>query len=86
LGVKLRFSNCETKIDCTVHPNLTGIIPATFVECNAWIIPEGIKSADENFNIPNSIDIVLAADALLEFVAMIRRHGQEIIQFYRIQS
>jgi len=42
------------------------MIPATFVECNAWIIPEGMKSADENFNSPNSIDIILAADALLE--------------------
>ena len=66
MEVKFRFSNCETKIDCTVHPKLTGMIPATFVECNAWIIPEGMKSADENFNSPNFIDIVLAANALFE--------------------
>jgi len=44
------------------------MIPTTFVECNAWIIPEGMKSADENFNNPNSIDIVIAADASFEVV------------------
>jgi hypothetical protein len=44
------------------------MIPATFVECNVWIIPEGIKSADENFHSPNSIDIVFAADVLFEIV------------------
>ena len=68
MGVNFRFSNCETKIDCTVSPKLTGMIPATFIECNAWIIPEGMKSADENFNSPNSIDVILAADALSEVV------------------
>jgi hypothetical protein len=44
------------------------MIPATFVECNAWIIPEGMKSADEHFNNPNSIDIVVAADVSFEVV------------------
>jgi hypothetical protein len=44
------------------------MFPATFVECNAWIIPESMKSADENFNSPNSIDIILAADVLFEVV------------------
>jgi len=68
LEVKFRFSNCETKTDCTVHPTLTGMIPATFVECNVWIIPEGMKSADENFHSPNSIDIIFAADVLFEIV------------------
>jgi len=68
LEVKFIFSNCETKIDCTVHPKLIGMIPAIFVGCNAWFIPEGMKSVDENLNSPNSIDMVLAADVLFEVV------------------
>jgi len=44
------------------------MIPAIFVGCNAWFIPEGMKSVDENLNSPNSIDMVLAADVLFEVV------------------
>jgi len=55
------------------------MIPATFVDSSDWGIPEGLMLTDENFNKPNSIDI------LLKFCAMIRRRDQEIIQFYRIQ-
>jgi hypothetical protein len=66
LEVKCRFSNWETKIDCAVCPKITGMIPGTFVDCNEWGIPEGLMLADENFNSPNSIDILLGADVLFE--------------------
>jgi hypothetical protein len=56
------------------------MIPATFVECNAGIIPEDMKSADENFNSPNSVDIILAADALFE-VGM-SDHDVSIIKYW----
>jgi hypothetical protein len=45
------------------------MIPATFVDSSDWGIPEGLTLADENFNKPNTIDIL----------------SEEIIQFYMIQ-
>jgi len=86
LEIKSRFSNCETKIDCAVLPKITGMIPATFIDSSDWNIPEGLMSADKKFNRSNYVDILLGADVFLQFYAMIRRHDQEIIQFYRIQS
>jgi hypothetical protein len=61
------------------------MIPATFVYCNAWIIPEGMKSGDENFNSPDSIDIVLAEVALFE-VHHHKKAWPENYPVYRIQS
>jgi len=66
LEIKSRFSNWETKIDCAILPKITGIIPATFVDSSDWGIPEGLMLADENFNRPNSIDIMLGADVFFE--------------------
>jgi len=66
LEIKSRFSNWETKIDCAVLPKITGIIPVTFIDSSDWGIPEGLMLADENFNRPNSIDILLGADVFFE--------------------
>jgi hypothetical protein len=57
LEVKSRISIWETKIDCAVLPKITGMIPATFVDCSDCVIPEGLMLADENFNSPYCIDI-----------------------------
>jgi len=42
------------------------MIPATFVDSSDWVIIEGLMLADENFNMPNSIDILLGADVFFE--------------------
>jgi len=42
------------------------MIPATFVDSSDWGIPEGLMLADENFNRPNSIDILLGTDVFFE--------------------
>jgi hypothetical protein len=62
------------------------MIPTTFVDRNNWGIPEGLMLADENFNSPNSNDILLGAVFFLEFCVTIRRHSQEITQSYRTQQ
>jgi len=43
------------------------VIPATFVDCNDWGIPECLMLADEDFN--NSTDILLGADAFFEVLS-----------------
>jgi hypothetical protein len=66
MEIKSRFSNWKTKIDCAILPKITGMIPATFVDSSDWGIPERLMLADENFNNPNSNDILLGADVFFE--------------------
>jgi len=66
LEIKSSFSNWETKIFCDVLPKIIGMIPGTFVSSSDWGIQEGLVLADENFNRPNSIDILLGADVFFE--------------------
>jgi len=66
LEIKSRFSNWKTKIDCALLPKITGMIPATFVDSSDWGIPQRLLLADENFNRPNSIDILFGADVFFE--------------------
>jgi len=52
------------------------MIPATFVDSSDWGIPEGLVLADENYNRPNSIDILLGADVFFEVL----RHDKKTRQ------
>jgi hypothetical protein len=47
------------------------MIPATYIDCNDWGIPECLMLADENFN--NSTDILLGVDVFFEVL----RHVQK---------
>jgi len=66
MEIIFRFSNWETEIDCAVHPKITGMIPATFIDSSDCDIPEELMLTDEHFNRPNSIDILLGADVFFE--------------------
>jgi hypothetical protein len=46
------------------------MIPATFVDSSEWGIPAGLMLADEHFNRPNSIDILLGADVFFEVLRL----------------
>jgi len=73
LEIKSRFSNWKTKIYCAVLPKITGMIPATFVDSSDWGILQGLMLAVENFNMPNSIDILLGADMFFEVLCHDRK-------------
>ena len=64
--IKSRFSNWVMKIGCTVLPKITGMIQAKFVDFSDFGIPEGLMLAEENFNRPSSIDVLLGANMLFE--------------------
>ena len=70
LEIKSRFSIWETKIDCAVLHKITGMIPFAFVDSSDWGIPEGLMLADENFNRPNSTDILLEPDVFFEVLRL----------------
>jgi len=50
------------------------------VSQESWLVE------DENFISPYSIDILLGTDIFFEVLRHVKRRGQEIIQFYRIQN
>jgi len=54
-------------MDSTVLPKITEMIPATFVDCKDWGIPECLMLADENFSKSN--DILIGADVFLEVLS-----------------
>jgi hypothetical protein len=66
LEVKYRYNNWETKIDNAVLPKIQGMLPATFVDCNDWGIPESVMLVEEKFNNRNSIAILSGADVFFE--------------------
>jgi len=55
---------------------IIGMIPATFVDSSDWSIPEGLMLTDENFNRPNSIDILLGTDMLFEVLRHVKTQPQ----------
>ena len=68
LEIKSRINDWETTIDCAVIPKTTGMTPTTFLDNSDWGIPEGLTLADENFNKPSSIDVLLGADVFFEIL------------------
>ena len=73
LEVKSWFSIWETKIGYAVLPNVTGTIPATFVNSSDCGMSESLFLADENWYSSNSIDILLGDNVF--FVG--RRHDKK---------
>ena len=53
--------------------DITGTTPATKLDTSKWKLPTDIKLADENFNIPGDIDLLLGADLFYEILEPGRR-------------
>jgi len=73
LEVQWWFIIWEDKIDCAVLPKVTGMIPVTLADISIWVISESLFVADEKFNNPNPIDILLGDDMFFE----VRRHDNK---------
>ena len=63
----------RTKIDCAILSNITGITPYNKLDTNSWNIPNDIKLADEQFDQPGSIDLLIGADLFYEMLLPGRR-------------
>jgi hypothetical protein len=53
-------------MNCFVLPNITGMTQVINLDISTWTIPKDIKLADEQFNEPGSIDLLLGADLCYE--------------------
>jgi len=73
IHVRSRHTDWHTTLDCAVLSNITGITPFTKLDTSSWKIPKDIKLADEHFDQPGSIDLLMGADIFYEILRSDRR-------------
>jgi len=66
--MRSRHTDWHDSLNCAVLPDITGTTPATKLDTSKWKLPTDIKLADETFNIPGDIDLLLGADLFYEIL------------------
>lgn len=66
--VKSRTTTFEFGQDYLIVPRVTGALPNTGIDIRSWPIPENIVLADEKFNEPSRIDILIGAEMFYELL------------------
>ncbi|XP_055911761.1 uncharacterized protein LOC129945849 [Eupeodes corollae] len=61
--IRSRYSAFELSLEFLVAPSITGYQPDVTLDVTNWNIPKNIELADEQFNQPAAIDILLGAEA-----------------------
>jgi hypothetical protein len=62
IHLRSRHFDWHTNLDCAVLPNITGTTPSSKLDIRNWKIPRDIKLADEHFDQPGAIDLLIGAD------------------------
>jgi len=60
--------NWHNTLDCAILSNITGTTPSNKLDTSSWKIPKDIKLADEQFDQPGSIDLLIGADLFHEIL------------------
>jgi len=71
--MRSRHTDWHDSLNCAVLPDITGTTPATKLDTSKWKLPTDIKLADETFNIPGDIDLLVGADLFYEILESGRR-------------
>jgi diphosphomevalonate decarboxylase len=80
--MRSRHTDWHNSLNCAVLSNITGTTPATKLDISSWNIPTDIKLADENFNLPGDIDLLIGAYLFYEILQSGRRTrpGHPVLQ------
>jgi len=70
---KVKATAWHTTLDCAILSHITGTTPYTKLDTSTWKIPKDIKLADEQFDQPGSIDLLIGADLFYEMLRSGRR-------------
>jgi hypothetical protein len=73
IHLRSRHTDCHTTLDCAILSNITGTTPPSKLDTSSWKIPKDIKLADEQFNQPGSIDLLIGANLFYEILQSGRR-------------
>ena len=71
--MRSRHTDCNDSLNCEVLSDITGTTQATKLDTSSWKIPTDNKLAEENFNLPGDIDLLLGADFFYEMLRSCRR-------------
>lgn len=63
-----RHTDWHTTLDCAVLPNITGTTLSIKLNTSSWRIQKDIRLADEHFDQPGSIDLLIGADLFYEIL------------------
>jgi len=63
-----RHTDWRSTLDCAVLKNITGLIPSVKFDMSNWKIPKDIKLADELFNHPEKVDLLIGAELFYELL------------------
>ena len=73
LHLRSRHTNWHTTLNCAILSHITGTTPSTKLDTSTWKIPNDIKLADEQFDHPGNIDLLIGADLFFEMLQPGRR-------------
>ena len=68
-----RHTYWHTTLDCAILSSITGTTPPSKLDITSWKIPKDIKFADEQFDQPGSIALLIEADLFYEILQSGRR-------------
>ena len=63
----------HTTLNCAILSHITGTTPSTKLDTSTWKISQDFKLADEQFDQPGSIDLIIGADLFHEMLRSGRR-------------
>lgn len=66
--VESRTTAYSFSLDYLVVPKVTGTLPVDKVDVERWPIPRDVALADETFNEPNRIDLLIGAEVFFELL------------------
>ena len=82
IHLRSRRTDWHTSLTCAVLPNITSSSPATELDTTTWNLPSDILLADEHFDRPSAIDLLIGADLFYEILFSNRRtrKGYPVLQ------
>jgi hypothetical protein len=61
-------SDWHTTLDCAILSNITGTTPSTKLDTSNWNLPKDLRLADEQFDQPGNIDLLIGADIFYDIL------------------
>jgi len=68
IHLRSRHTDWHTTLDCAVLSNVTSTTPSIKLDTSSWKLPKDIKLADEQFDQPGSIDLLIGGDIFYEIL------------------
>ena len=73
MKLRSRHTDWQTTLDCSILSNITGTTASTKLDTSTGKIPTDIKLANEQFDQPGGIDLLIGADLFYEILRSGRR-------------